>query len=46
MSNIVADAARYVEAGVIPVVPDLSNVHTSQYADFAVSYLGEYRPPQ
>jgi len=45
VANLPADAAVYVQAGIIPAVPNLDHAYASEYADYAVGYLGEYRPP-
>jgi NitT/TauT family transport system substrate-binding protein len=44
-SNMSADAAIYVAGGQMQSVPDLSRAYEPRFADFAVSYLGEYQPP-
>jgi NitT/TauT family transport system substrate-binding protein len=46
MSNVISDARLLVQAGVMPEVPNLDNAYLAKYADYAVSYLGEYQPPR
>ncbi|HZR97976.1 MAG TPA: ABC transporter substrate-binding protein [Chloroflexota bacterium] len=45
-ANMSADAAIYVAGGQMPQVPDLSRAYEPRFAEFAVSYLGEYQPPR
>ena len=46
VSNLDADARLLAQAGLMREVPNLSNIYASKYADYAVRYLGEYRPPR
>jgi NitT/TauT family transport system substrate-binding protein len=45
-ATLEADAQLFLDLGLLATPVDLSTVFADKYRDFAVRYLGEYRPPR